>query len=816
MADTTSQVPPPAALTPRRRLRCAANQPLCSGLVSPCPIRGLFGVGVQMRLEPSVMRRVALGLALGPVCLLGAMAATPAGARENYALIITASDYPNLPEKYWLKGPKNDAELVRDYLLNAAPVKFEPANVVTLGSGEGLQLATHQTILDQLADLAQKARAGDFIYIQFSGHGSQQPATVDANEPDGRDEVFLAADTMMATKDNPSFLPNVLTDDEMSGALKAIRKTGASVFLIFDSCHSGSMTRGAPEDQGLTMRDIDPGDLGIPDSAFASATSEGDAGLAQRAAPISADVYADGSDTEGPLVAFFAAQSNETTPEKPYDVTAADGAEARLNYGVFTHTIFSALAKNPNMTYRQLAQSVLAGYTADNLTKPTPMFEGKLDQPVFGSGDAVDVAQWPTVIGQDGSITISAGQLHGLAKGTRLLLIPGPAVDNDTAIGVMEVTSNDQLRSTLQPASDATHPLIETSAIPAGAYVRLAEVSYPFELRVARPDPATTDPAQLAEIDAALAGILSDPNTAMKMTVVPAGKDADVRLAVYSYRAAGTLDGEPERAAAIAARSASAAGDGDAEAALDEPRLWLLPPTGELSLRPQNESAAMPLTEGPTLTQDLSKNLTAIFRATGLSRLTQASTFKPRDIALTFSVQRAGSDALEELAPEATPIVRPDDMLFVKFSNSSGKPADLNVLYVDHDYGISVLCQAQLANGETLFQPFARLNETDRGAERIVAVVNESGREVTDLSFLSQPGIHRTRGSDTGLLGAIADLGAGQPTRGPTGLATRDSKQPRGAVTMVPLEVLEAGPAAEDVPLAEAPPLTGTCTIPGG
>lgn len=780
-----------------------------------------------MNFGMTLSGRMAVLLGLAPVCLLGALVASPVLARENYALIVTASDYPNLKEKYWLKGPKNDAVLVRDYLLNAAPVKFLPQNVTTLGSGDGLELATHQAILDQLGKLAKEAKPGDFIYLQFSGHGSQQPATADSNEADGRDEVFLAADTMMATKDNPSFLPNVVTDDEMSSALKAIRKTGAFVWLIFDSCHSGTMTRGAPDEEGLAMRDIEPFELGIPDSAFADAlvklkkkgdqaddqTAEAETTLvADRAVPLSADVYEDTGDaSEGGLVAFFAAQSNETTPEKGYDVTLPDGAAGKLNYGVFTHTIFSALAKNPNMTYRQLAQSVLAGYTADNLTKPTPLFEGKLDAPVFGSEGAVDVSQWPATVGTDGSISIAAGQLHGLAKGTKLLIVPNPAVSDDDAIGVMEVASNDQLRSTLVPSSDDNHPLIESAAIPAGAYLRLAEVSYPFELRVAKPDPAGADPTSLAQVDEALAAILADPQKAMKLKVVEPGEAADVRLAVYSDRQVASLEADADRAAGIAPTAR------DDSTLTDTPLLWLLPSSGEISLKPQKVSAAMNLEGSDDFTADLSKNLTTIFRATGLSRLSQTSTFKPKDFTLTFSAQPAGTDTLVGLAPEATPIVRPFDQLYVNFTNDSGKPADLNLLYVDHDYGISLLCQAHLANGETLFQPFAALNQTDRGSERIVAIVNESGRDLTDLSYLTQPGITRTRGAeDSGLLGALADLGAGQATRGPTALSTRDGKQPRGAVVVVPLEVQPAltADAPEAVAPAGAPALTGQCTLP--
>src|SRR3569832_438257 len=233
-------------------------------------------------------RRMLTLLALAPICFLGAMVASPAEARENYALIVAASDYPNLDPKYWLKGPKNDEALIKDYLLNSAPVKFDPKNVTALGSGEGMQLGTHQAILDNLSKIASQAKPGDFIYLHFSGHGTQQPALNDKPEPDGRDEVFLAADTEMAPKDNPRFFPNVLTDDEMSGALKAIRKTGAFVWIVFDSCFSGTMTRGAPGDQLTAKQKIDPVDLGIPASAFTTPAPSDTAEINDRAIPMAA------------------------------------------------------------------------------------------------------------------------------------------------------------------------------------------------------------------------------------------------------------------------------------------------------------------------------------------------------------------------------------------------------------------------------------------------------------------------------------------------------------------------------------------------
>ena len=752
-----------------------------------------------------VSSRMKALLALAPICFLGAMIASPIQARENYALIAAASDYPNLDEKYWRKGPKNDAVLVRDYLLNAAPVKFQPDNVTTLGSGDGLELATHDAILRELGEIAAKAKKGDFVFLQFSGHGSYQPATeADTAEQDGRDEIFLAADTKMA--DGQPFMPNVITDNQFADAFTAIRKTGATLWLVFDSCHSGTITRGAPGEDDLVMREIKPADLGIPDSAFASVAADTD-GDATRAAPLSAASFEEEADL-GNMVAFFAAQSTETTPEKGYEVTLEDGSTVKQNYGVFTHTIFSAMARNPAMTYRQLAQSVLASYAAGNMLKPTPLFEGSLDMPIFGNDEVADVAQWPTVVGGDKGLTISAGQLHGLAKGTRLLVLPSPAATNEEAIGVLEVASNDQLRSKLAPSSDDTHARIELADVPVGAYVRLVETAYPFELVVAKPDPATSDAAQLAAVDDALAAILGDADKPLRIKVVEAGEPADVRLAVYTERQVFDMEVEADRAAgAITPVSASV----DATS-LDEttPLLWLLPTTGDISLKPQKRSAAMDLgaTEAGDFTSNLSQNLVTIFRATSLSRLSQVSTFKPKDFTLTFGVQAAGGETIAALEPEQTPIVRPGDRLYVDMTNKSGKAVDLNVLYVDHDYGITLLCTAHLANNDKLFQPIADLNETDRAAERIVAVVNESGKDLTDLSFLEQRGIVvRTRGAeDTSLIGMLADLGAGQPTRGPAAVSTRDTKQPRGAVVMVPVEVLEPSgetPAAEIAPVDE-------------
>jgi len=755
-------------------------------------MRGYGGVG----------RFVGRAALLATIVLMGAGIAM---ARENYALIVAASDYPNLPQEYWLKGPKNDAALVRDYLLNDAPVKFAPQNVVTLTSGNGFELATHQRILDSMATIAAKAKAGDFVFLQFSGHGSQQPAFNDPSEQDGKDEIFLSADTKMAPADNPTYFPNVLTDNEMAVALTAIRKTGAFVWVIFDSCHSGTMTRGAPDGRGAVMREIKPRDLGMPDSVLNSVAPEASTTSEQRTAPLPVSVYADGNDPgEGGLVAFFAAQTNELAPEENYDVPGPNGTTTPVDFGVFTHTIFSVLARNPNITYRQLAQGVLSGYVADNWLRVTPLFQGRLDAPVFGSNGIVPTEQWPIIIGTDGTLSISAGDMQGVASGSTLLVVPSPAADNSEAIGVMQVASATELRATLTPAADATHAAIAAGAVPVGAYARIAAVQYPFELAVAEPDPKGADAGELKTVDDALTQVAAGTGAGLRLKVVGPGEAADVHLALLSDARVAQLDG----------LAGAAAGGASLDAAT---KLWLLPASGEVSLDPDKRPPSMAIAGGsgnaPNFTQKLHDTLVQIFRATGLSRLTAASTFGPRDFTLGFGLQQAGSATIDPVTPENTPIVRPNDRLYVDFANTAGRAVDLNLLYVDHDYGITLLCAAHLASGDRLFQPLADLDVSDQGRERLIAVVNESGDEITNLKFLEQPGLGSLREAapPPGLVGMIQSLAAGQATRS---APPRDPKVPRGAVAMVPFEVLPASgaTAAKDIVATDPRQPEGVCT----
>ena len=209
------------------------------------------------------------GLGLGAFPAFAQQAGDAAG-RTYHALLVAVTAYPNLPPKASLVGPNNDASLVREFLLNNAPVRFEPENVSVLADGiDSNGAPTRGSIRSALDGLAGKVKAGDFVYLQFSGHGTQQPAIDPSIEPDGLDEVFLPSDTGM-WQDRAKGIPNALIDKEIRDHLQAIRDKGAFIWAVFDCCHSGTMTR-AITDGDETERKIDFTDLGIPEAAMAEA-----------------------------------------------------------------------------------------------------------------------------------------------------------------------------------------------------------------------------------------------------------------------------------------------------------------------------------------------------------------------------------------------------------------------------------------------------------------------------------------------------------------------------------------------------------------
>ncbi|MER8423595.1 caspase family protein [Mesorhizobium sp. M1403] len=703
-----------------------------------------------------------------------------AAARTYHALLVACTDYPNLPKKNWLIGPKNDAGLVRDYLLKntPAPVKFLAENVALLAKDvEGANgPPTHAAIKAALADLAAKVQRDDFVYLHLSGHGAQQPAATKGDETDGLDEIFLPSD-IDKWVNREQGVPNALVDNEIGTALDAIRDKGAFIWAVFDCCHSGTATRAAEVDDELE-RKVEFADLvGGDDAARAAAVKayDGIASAAPRGfdedgqrkpafklAPTGAEPT-----TKGKLVAFYAAQTVETTPEMPLPKGTADAPR----FGLFTFTILSKLAENPNITYRQLGQAVLQQYSADGRTRPTPLFEGELDARVFGTDKTDAVMQWPIVV-KDDKATIGAGLLHRLTPGSKLAILPSALSPLSEALGYLKVRSAKNLESRVQPVEFGGKPALKLADIPANAYARLAELAVDYKLVVARPAAAKGLEKEAALANSVLDELTARENSGFHIALVEPGKGADLRLAVL-------------RENAIA---------GAAEDATDAPALWFLPASGDMTLKDGSKPPLIVIhPDGrEKLVDAAARNLTKIFRAIGLSRLAAASDYRPEEIDVEFRIKRLDSDALQPIEPSTVPRVSPDDQVHVLVRNGSTNLVDINVLYVGSDYSIQHFLAERLTEGAVLEEGLFKFTDTSFGMEQMIAVLTEAPpqSEKQDLSFLAQEGVVSvTRGlGQPSFSDMLADIGMAPATR--SAMRLTDDKASKGAVMIFPMETV--------------------------
>ena len=695
-----------------------------------------------------------------------------AAARTYHALLVACTDYPNLPQKNWLIGPKNDAVLVRDYLLSnvPVPVKFAPENVTLLADGvDGAKGSpTHAEITAALADLAGKVQRDDFVYLHLSGHGAQQPQAKTGNETDGLDEIFLPNDIGKWVNRDKG-VPNALMDDEIGAALDAIRDKGAFIWAVFDCCHSGTATRGAEADE--SERKVEATDLGIPDADMESAQAgsraideNGQRVPAFNLTPTGAEPIA-----KGKMVAFYAAQTIETTPEMPLPKGNPDAER----FGLFTFTIFSKLAENPDVTYRQLGQAVLQQYSADSRTRPTPLFEGELDARVFGTEKTDAIMQWPIVVKNDAA-TIGGGQLHRLTPGTRLAILPSALSQISDAVGYLEVQSAKNLESRVKPVEFDGKPALKLADIPANAYARVAELAVDYRLAVARPSASDGLDGGVTLVNSVLDELLASPDKKFNIVLVDAGQSADIRLAVLRENAI----------------------SGAAADATDQPALWFLPASGDVTLR---DGSRPPLViihtdDRAKLTAAVNDNLTTIFRATSLSRLAAASDYRPEEVSVEFLIKRQPSGEMQPLLAASVPRVSPGDEVHVLARNQSTKLVDINVLYVGSDYSITHIVAERMVAGATLEEGLLAFTDTSFGMERMIAVLTEAPAqsEMEDLSFLGQGGVPQQRrgvgDSQPGFSDMLRDIGMAPSTRSVMKLG--DSGGSKGAVMIFPIETV--------------------------
>lgn len=280
-------------------------------------------------------------------CLFCTLLAWSTGVlAERHALLIGVGRYTNLEPALQLHGPAHDVANMQQALLRLG---WQPERIRRLVDSEG----TRAAIVAAFRALANRVMPGDLAMIYLAGHGTQSPARMGTGlrdeEPDFLDELFLPTDAG-GWNGGIGRVDAAIYDDEFDEMITAIRRRGASVWLVADTCHAGTITRARSED-GYTTRSVPPSAVGIPPEVFRSAVEHLAPGKGARLVRPPLDL----EPGTGSLTAFFASDAAGEATETDFP----DPARGKVRMGLFTRTLVKVLADTtPSDTYQAILARV--------------------------------------------------------------------------------------------------------------------------------------------------------------------------------------------------------------------------------------------------------------------------------------------------------------------------------------------------------------------------------------------------------------------------------------------------------------------------
>ena len=170
---------------------------------------------------------------IGVIALLTLLLLVTA-AEAKKALLIGIEDYPHVSR---LRGPVQDVNNIEQFIISHWGYKKGDIRKLINSS------ATRKNILHELENWLGKSIDKELL-LYYSGHGWHQKDT-DGDEKDGQDETIAPYDTLPKPKER--VVENMILDDEIAAVIQRLQDR--NLILIFDSCHSGTVSRGIPIQQ---------------------------------------------------------------------------------------------------------------------------------------------------------------------------------------------------------------------------------------------------------------------------------------------------------------------------------------------------------------------------------------------------------------------------------------------------------------------------------------------------------------------------------------------------------------------------------------
>jgi hypothetical protein len=351
----------------------------------------------------------------------------------HYAILIGINAYPDRP----LQGCVRDVQNIKTYLegvLNSIHIQMftatKSANPESTNPTEDPILwPTYHNVTSALEKATTLAKAGDVVYIHYSGHGTRgTPCSEFSNKSTGD----LALVLLNKGKENDV---RYLWGPRLALSLKAMVDKGLVITLVLDCCFSASVYR--RDDPSVRFL---PYDAEI-DSEFLldleRGTEDGAGGLASREASmlpnwlINPDGYA----------ILVACGPHEEALERKFDGQM---------HGVLSYFLLRTLKECGGLRkkHKDIYDHLHANFR-NSAPQQNPILYGNTSQGFFAHANSeITASTVPIIEKQDGSLELQAGQAHGVSDGDRFALCPlGSAESNPGLRGDLVIAKVTQARA---------------------------------------------------------------------------------------------------------------------------------------------------------------------------------------------------------------------------------------------------------------------------------------------------------------------------------------------------------------------------------
>lgn len=331
----------------------------------------------------------------------------------KHALIIAIGDYPD-GSGWGDISSVNDVPLINEILLKQG---FNQENITKLIDSD----ATYNGIKSLFNETKKKLNKGDILMIHYSGHG-QQIADNNGDESDDMDEAIVPHDAMASYSYNYEG-ENHFRDDELGEFFNQFRNElgiDGQLFVTFDSCHSGSATRGFGKTRGGK-------------AVFAKPNWKPKKSEKPEASDMMEKTVLESN--AAPFIFLSGASANELNYEYK-------------SYGSLSYALSKAFNQLGNgFTYKQLFAKV-SSVMYEVSRMQTPTVEGNLNSEVFGNIIIESAPSFTLNKIEKGAnkIVINGGKVHQLFKGTTVIVTSSiennPTDKNTITTGVIEKSEN--------------------------------------------------------------------------------------------------------------------------------------------------------------------------------------------------------------------------------------------------------------------------------------------------------------------------------------------------------------------------------------